>query len=51
VEWLEVWIVVQNEYLSIKSPIEALDGDRQPLVNERCFAAVTRDITIIIIII
>jgi len=35
---------VQNECLSIKSRIEALDGDRQPLVNERCFAAVTRDV-------
>jgi len=36
---------VQNECLSIKSRIEGLDGDRQPLVNERCFAAVTRDVT------
>ena len=43
-EWLEVRIVVQNECLSIKSRIEALDGDRQPLVNERCFAAVTGDV-------
>jgi len=41
VELLEVRIVVQNECLSIKSRIEALYGDRQPLVNERCFAAVT----------
>jgi len=39
VEWLEVRIVVQNECLLIKSCIEALDGDWQPLVNERCFAA------------
>jgi len=43
-EWLEVRIVVQNECLSIKSRIEALDGDRQPLVNERCFAAVSGDV-------
>jgi len=43
-EWLEVRIVVQNECLSIKSRIEALDGDRQPLVNEKCFAAVTGDV-------
>ena len=43
-EWLEVGIVVQNECLSIKSRIEALDGDRQSLVNERCFAAVTGDV-------
>jgi len=42
-EWLEVRIVMQNECLSIKSRIEALDGDRQPLVNERCFAALTGD--------
>jgi len=42
-EWLEVRIVVQNQWLSIKSRIEELDGDRQPLVNERCFAAVTGD--------
>jgi len=34
VEWLEVRIVVQNECLSIKSLIEALHGDRQPLENE-----------------
>jgi len=40
-EWLEVQIVVQNECFWIKSRIEALDGDRQSLVNERCFAAVT----------
>jgi len=38
---------VQNECLSIKSRIEALDGDRQPLVNERRFAGI---IIIIIII-
>jgi len=44
VEWLEVRIIVQNECLSIKSRIEALDGDWQPLVNERCFAAVTGDV-------
>ena len=52
-EWLEVRIVVQNECLSIESRIEALDGDWQPLVNERCFAAVTGDVadSIIIIII
>ena len=43
-EWLEVRIVMQNECLLIKSRIEALDGDRQPLVNERCFAAVTGDV-------
>ena len=43
-EWLEVRIVVQNECLSIKSRIKALDGDRQPLVNERCSAAVTGDV-------
>ena len=43
-EWLEVRIVVQNVCFSIKSRIEALDGDRQPLVNERCFAAVTGDV-------
>ena len=47
-EWREVRIVVQNECLSIKSRIEALDGDRQPLVNERCFAAVAITITIFI---
>jgi len=35
---------VQNKCLSIKSRIEPLDGDRQPLVNERCFAAVTGDV-------
>jgi len=51
VEWLEVRSVVQNECLSIKSRIEALDGDRQPLVNERCFAAVIGDIADSIIII
>jgi len=29
---------------SIKSRIEALDGNRKPLVNDRCFAAVTGDV-------
>ena len=43
-KWLEVRIVVQNKCLSIKSRIEALDGDRQPVVNERCFAAATGDV-------
>ena len=37
-EWLEVRIVMQNEYLPIQSRIEALDGYWEPLENERYFA-------------
>ena len=42
VEWLEVRIVVQNECLAIESCTEALNGDWEPLENERYFASVTR---------
>ena len=45
VEWLEVRIVVQNECLTIESYIEALNGDREPLENERYFSSVTNDVT------
>ena len=46
-EWLEVRIVVQNECVTvtIESRIEALNGDWEPLENERYFASVTSDVT------
>ena len=43
-EWLEVRIVVQNECLTIESCIEALNGDWEPLENERYFASVNSDV-------
>ena len=44
-KWLEVRIVMPSEWLVEQRRIRTLDCDRQPLVNERPFSAVTRHFT------